>query len=213
MGTHIIPTGGITRISQGVGTRLLRINTGLKGTIISLKSHYNQPQKSPQQVEESTNDMLKKILIDNQQLRPDNQQLRTEFRNIERQIGQLAAQQNTRHAGAHPTEKEIDESEKTLIARPPPPSPQRLQKKSDDRMFNKFLDMLSQIQLNLPLIDMLCEIPKYAKYIKDVMANKRRLTEFEIVALSEECTSRIQRKMPQKLKNMGASPYVFELVR
>ncbi|XP_070005448.1 uncharacterized protein [Nicotiana sylvestris] len=88
--------------------------------------------------------------------------------------------------------------------RPPPPFPQRLQKKNDDRMFTKFLSMLSQVQLNIPLIDVLCEIPKYAKYIKDVVAHKRRLTEFETVALTEECTSRVQNKLPQKLKDPGS---------
>ncbi|OIT19204.1 hypothetical protein A4A49_56440, partial [Nicotiana attenuata] len=62
--------------------------------------------------------------------------------------------------------------------RPPPPFPQRLQKKNDDRMFSKFLSMLSQVQLNIPLVDVLREIPKYAKYIKDIVAHKRRLTEF-----------------------------------
>ncbi|XP_070026669.1 uncharacterized protein LOC142182316 [Nicotiana tabacum] len=37
------------------------------------------------------------------------------------------------------------------------------------------------------------------------MANKRRLTEFETVALIiEECSSRIQSKLPQKLKDPGS---------
>ncbi|XP_070021673.1 uncharacterized protein [Nicotiana sylvestris] len=85
--------------------------------------------------------------------------------------------------------------------RPPPPFPQRLQKKNDDRMFTKFLSMLSQVQLNISLVDVLREIPKYAKYIKDIVAHKRRLTEFETVALTEECTSRVQNKLPQKLKD------------
>ncbi|XP_019236126.1 PREDICTED: uncharacterized protein LOC109216433 [Nicotiana attenuata] len=48
------------------------------------------------------------------------------------------------------------------------------------------------------------EVPKYAKYIKDIVANKRRLTEFETVALTEECSSRIQGKLPQKLKDPGS---------
>ncbi|XP_070050666.1 uncharacterized protein [Nicotiana tomentosiformis] len=65
--------------------------------------------------------------------------------------------------------------------------------------------MLKQIHSNIPLVDMLYEVPKYVKYIKDIAANKRRLTEFETVALSEECTSRIQHKLPQKLKDPGSS--------
>nr|XP_016446470.1 PREDICTED: uncharacterized protein LOC107771578 [Nicotiana tabacum] len=51
---------------------------------------------------------------------------------------------------------------------------------------------------------MLRDVPKYAKYIKDIVENKRRLTEFETIALTEECTSRIQHKLPQKLKDPGS---------
>nr|XP_009772678.1 PREDICTED: uncharacterized protein LOC104223022 [Nicotiana sylvestris] len=36
------------------------------------------------------------------------------------------------------------------------------------------------------------------------MANKMKLTEFETVTLTEECTSRIQHKLPQKLKDPGS---------
>nr|XP_016491755.1 PREDICTED: uncharacterized protein LOC107811359 [Nicotiana tabacum] len=72
---------------------------------------------------------------------------------------------------------------------PPSPFAQRLQKKIDDRMFNKFLSMLSQVQLNIPLVDVLRGIQKYAKYIKDIVAHKRRLAKFET--------------LPQKLKDPG----------
>ncbi|XP_070035516.1 uncharacterized protein [Nicotiana tomentosiformis] len=51
---------------------------------------------------------------------------------------------------------------------------------------------------------MLREVPKYAKYIKDIVENKTRLTEFETDALTEECTSRIQHKLSQKLKDLGS---------
>nr|XP_009804304.1 PREDICTED: uncharacterized protein LOC104249561 [Nicotiana sylvestris] len=60
------------------------------------------------------------------------------------------------------------------------------------------------VQLNIPLVDVLREIPKYAKYIKDIVAHKRRLTEFETVALTEECTSRVQNNLPKKLKDPGS---------
>ncbi|XP_070039850.1 uncharacterized protein [Nicotiana tomentosiformis] len=206
-----------------------------------LQENYSQPQKPPQQVEETMNDQLKKLFL-------DNRQLRTNFRNLERQVGQLASNKNTRPAGALPSDTEknpqvnavtlrngrgLEEapkkrrdkptpegelipkatpeskkddasSELVSAARPPPPFPQRLQKKNDDRMFNKFISMLSQVQLNIPLVDVLHEIPKYAKYIKDIVAHKRRLTKFETVALTEECTSRVQNKLPQKLKDPGS---------
>ncbi|XP_070057005.1 uncharacterized protein [Nicotiana tomentosiformis] len=175
---------------------------------VGTQEKFNQPQKPPQQIEESTNDLLKKLLL-------DNQQLRTDFRNLERQMGQLVSNKNTRPAGAlpsdtennpqatHESKKDDTSSEPVNVARPPPPFPQRLEKKNDGCMFNKFLSMLSRVQLNIPLVDLLCEIPKYAKYIKDLVAYKRRLTEFETVAITEECTSRVQNKLTQKLKDPG----------
>ncbi|XP_016475891.1 uncharacterized protein LOC107797506 [Nicotiana tabacum] len=107
-----------------------------------------------------------------------------------------------------PKNIEVDKRNKIkseqISGRVPPPFPQRLRKKNDDNMFHKFLDMLKQIHLSIPLVDMLCEVPKYAKYIKDIVANKRRLTEFKTGVLTEECTSRIKHKLPQKLKDPGS---------
>ncbi|XP_070054897.1 uncharacterized protein [Nicotiana tomentosiformis] len=204
------------------------------------QANYNHPPQPPQQEEEGLTDMMKKLLI-------DNKQLRIEFKYLERQFGQMANNQNTRPAGALPSDTkrnpqvnavtlrngrelvevpkkkneqsgleeervpkpvEVDERNKIELEqkseRAPPPFPQRLRKKNDDHVFHKFLDMLKQIHLNIPLVDMLREVPKYAKYIKDIVVNKRRLTEFETVSLTEECTSRIQHKLPQKLKDPGS---------
>ncbi|XP_070054930.1 uncharacterized protein [Nicotiana tomentosiformis] len=74
------------------------------------QGNFNQPQKSPLQTEESTNDLLKKLLL-------DNQQLRTDFRNLERQMGQLATNQNTRPAGALPSDTEKNPQVNTVTLR------------------------------------------------------------------------------------------------
>ncbi|XP_009782871.1 uncharacterized protein [Nicotiana sylvestris] len=103
-----------------------------------------------------------------------------------------------------PAGEAMAEQPPPVVARPPPPFPQRLQKVKDDAAYKKFLDILKQVQINIPLVDILQEVPKYAKYIKEIVANKRRLTEFETVALTEECSSRIQSKLPQKLKDPGS---------
>ncbi|XP_070010829.1 uncharacterized protein [Nicotiana sylvestris] len=64
--------------------------------------------------------------------------------------------------------------------------------------------VMAEQQALTTTVDILQEVPKYTKYIKDIVANKRRLTEFETVALTEECSSRIQGKLPQKLKDPGS---------
>ncbi|XP_009775002.1 uncharacterized protein [Nicotiana sylvestris] len=102
--------------------------------------------------------------------------------------------------------KPVEENKKEkpeIVTRPPPPFPQRLQKQKDDAMYKKFLDILSQVRVNLPLVEILQEVTKYARYLRDILANKRRHIEFETVALTKECSTRFQSKLPLKLKDLG----------
>ncbi|KAI3461585.1 hypothetical protein Pfo_018248, partial [Paulownia fortunei] len=48
------------------------------------------------------------------------------------------------------------------------------------------------------------QMANYAKFMKNVMSRKRRLVEFEIVNLTEECSAILQKKLPQKLKDQGS---------
>ncbi|XP_070037035.1 uncharacterized protein [Nicotiana tomentosiformis] len=99
--------------------------------------------------------------------------------------------------------KENKGSDPEIVTRPPPPFPQRLQNQKDDAMYKKFLDILSQVHVNFPLVEILQEVPKYARYLRDIVANKRRHTKFETVALTEDCSARVQSKLPPKLKDPG----------
>ena len=44
----------------------------------------------------------------------------------------------------------------------------------------------------------------YAKFLKDIISNKRKLEKFEIVKLNEECSTILQNKLPPKLKDPGS---------
>ncbi|XP_070054041.1 uncharacterized protein [Nicotiana tomentosiformis] len=106
--------------------------------------------------------------------------------------------------GGNQDEEAVAKQPPPLVARPPPSFPQRLQKVKDNAAYKQFLDILKQVQINIPLVDIPQEVPKYAKDIKDIVENKRKLTEFETVALTKECSSRIQSKLPQKLEDPGS---------
>ncbi|XP_060177976.1 uncharacterized protein LOC132607913 [Lycium barbarum] len=95
----------------------------------------------------------------------------------------------------------VTEQPEVVACKPPPLFPQRPQKQKVDLACKKFLEILKQVHVNIPLVELLQELPKYAKYIKDVVANKRRLTEFETVTLTEEYCSRVRSKIPPKLKD------------
>ena len=49
---------------------------------------------------------------------------------------------------------------------------------------------------------MLEQMPKYAKFLKEVLSNKRKLVDNENVMLTEECGAILQRKFPPKLKDL-----------
>ena len=87
---------------------------------------------------------------------------------------------------------------------PPVPFPQRLAKAKLDKQFGKFLEVLKKLYINVPFTEALKQMPTYAKFLKDILSNKRKLEEYETVALTEECSALIQNKLPPKLKDPGS---------
>ena len=63
---------------------------------------------------------------------------------------------------------------KLLTRRPPPPFPQRLKKTNQDKQFGKFLEILKQLHINIPLIEAFEQMPNYVKFMKDIFKKKRR---------------------------------------
>ncbi|KAI5335229.1 hypothetical protein L3X38_025362 [Prunus dulcis] len=66
------------------------------------------------------------------------------------------------------------------------------------------METFKKVQINIPLLNAITQIPKYAKILKDLCTNKRRFKEHEQVALSEEVSAVLQRKLSPKLKDPGS---------
>ena len=62
--------------------------------------------------------------------------------------------------------------------------------------------MIEKVHVSVPLMDVL-HVPSYAKYIKDIINNKRPLPSMEIVKLMEECSAAILNQLPAKKKDPG----------
>src|SRR3954468_19087124 len=84
------------------------------------------------------------------------------------------------------------------------PYPNRLKRVHDEKQYSKFLDMFRSLHINVPFADMLEQMPKYAKFLKDILSNKRKLKAFETVLLTEESSAILQKKLPQKLDDPGS---------
>ncbi|XP_017982359.1 PREDICTED: uncharacterized protein LOC108663273 [Theobroma cacao] len=87
---------------------------------------------------------------------------------------------------------------------PPPPFPQRLKKQRLDKQFEKFLNVFKKLHINIPFAEALENMTSYVKFLKDILTKKRKLEDFETMALTEECSAIIQNKLPPKLKDPGS---------
>ena len=86
----------------------------------------------------------------------------------------------------------------------PIPYPQCLKKNKLDKQFTKFMDVFKKLHINIPFVDALEHMPSYVKFMKDILSKKRRLSDFKIVNLTEECSAILQRKLPHKIKDPGS---------
>ncbi|GJY30451.1 reverse transcriptase domain-containing protein, partial [Tanacetum coccineum] len=57
------------------------------------------------------------------------------------------------------------------------PFPNRVRKEKEEALQRIFLENLKQLDINIPFIEALLQIPKYAKYLKSLLTNKSRLEE------------------------------------
>ncbi|XP_040966959.1 uncharacterized protein [Gossypium hirsutum] len=64
---------------------------------------------------------------------------------------------------------------------------------------------IRNIEINLPLLDAIRQIPRYAKFLKELCTNKRKLTGNEKVSVGENVSAVLQRKMPVKCKDRGVT--------
>ena len=82
--------------------------------------------------------------------------------------------------------------------------PQRLKKSKLDKQFTKLLEVFKKLYINILFTDALEKMPSYVKFMKEILSKKRRVSNFETVILTKECSAILQRKLPQKLKDPGS---------
>nr|XP_009800846.1 PREDICTED: uncharacterized protein LOC104246678 [Nicotiana sylvestris] len=78
------------------------------------------------------------------------------------------------------------------------PFPQKLYREKLDKQFERFLDMLKQVNVNLSFSEVLSQMPAYAKFLKKIMIKKRNIKETSVVKLTEHCSIILQNKLLQK---------------
>ncbi|CAN6711153.1 unnamed protein product [Malus baccata var. baccata] len=125
-------------------------------------------------------------------------QPKTDSGNVEKSANSKDSEQslNSSENGADIVEDRVYE--------PPIPYPERLKPKVKDQQLTDFMKTLSKVQINLPLIDAIKNIPSYAKFLKDVCTKKKKLVDFEKVILTEQCSAVLLHKLAPKKQDPGS---------
>ena len=86
----------------------------------------------------------------------------------------------------------------------PPPFPQALRGKKKIPYQAEIWEVLRQVKVNIPLLDMIKQVPTYAKFLKDMCTVKKGLGIEKKAFLTEQVSAIIQSKTPVKYKDLGS---------
>ncbi|XP_057545843.1 uncharacterized protein LOC130824841 [Amaranthus tricolor] len=84
------------------------------------------------------------------------------------------------------------------------PFPNRQVKSKLEKQLGKFLEVVKNLQVIVPFIELITQVPAYAKFMKDILTRKRAFSEVDTVAFTEQCSALLQNKSPPKLKDPGS---------
>ena len=85
----------------------------------------------------------------------------------------------------------------------PPPFPQALKAKKKAINQAEMLEVLRQVKVNIPLLDMIIQVPTHANFLKDLCTVKRGLNIDKKAFLTEQVSAIIQCKTPVNYKDPG----------
>ncbi|KAM1658508.1 hypothetical protein ACFX1R_048983 [Malus domestica] len=86
---------------------------------------------------------------------------------------------------------------------PNAPFPRRFMQSKKDESDKDILDTFRKVQVNIPLLDAIKQVPKYAKFLKELCTTttRKRASNKEVVRVSENVSAVLQRKLPFKCKD------------
>ncbi|XP_052297088.1 uncharacterized protein LOC127902279, partial [Citrus sinensis] len=85
----------------------------------------------------------------------------------------------------------------------PPPFPSRFAKSKKEEQDKDILETFRKVEVNIPLLDAIKKIPRYAKVLKELCTSKRKLRGDEKVHMGENVSAVLQKKLPPKCKDPG----------
>ena len=88
---------------------------------------------------------------------------------------------------------------------------QRLGSRKHSPQEEKILETFKQVKVNIPLLDVIEQIPSYAKFLKELCTKKRRINVPKKVFLAANISEMLSNPIPLKRKDPG-SPIILCII-
>ncbi|KAM2751137.1 hypothetical protein EV2_000338 [Malus domestica] len=89
------------------------------------------------------------------------------------------------------------------VVPPNVPFPRRFMQSTKEEAEKDILETFRKVQVNIPLLDAIKQVPRYAKFLKELCTTRKRISSKEVVKVSENVSAVLQRKLPTKCKDPG----------
>ncbi|CAN6579305.1 unnamed protein product [Malus baccata var. baccata] len=84
------------------------------------------------------------------------------------------------------------------------PFPSRFLQTKKEEAEKDILETFRKVQVNIPLLDAIKQVPRYAKFLKELCTTRKRMSTKEVVKVGENVSAILQRKLPPKCKDPGS---------
>ncbi|CAN6571430.1 unnamed protein product [Malus baccata var. baccata] len=84
------------------------------------------------------------------------------------------------------------------------PFPHRFMRSKKEEAEKDILETFRKVQVNIPLLDAIKQVPRYAKFLKELCTTRKINSSKEVVKVSENVLAVLQRKLPTKCKDPGS---------
>ncbi|XP_009599919.1 uncharacterized protein [Nicotiana tomentosiformis] len=97
------------------------------------------------------------------------------------------------------------------------PFPQKQRREKLDKQFGRFLEVLKQVHVNIPFIEVLSQMPAYAKFFKEILSKKPKVEDTSVDKLTEHYASinlmplSIFRELEGEIGEIGSIPVSLQL--
>ncbi|XP_020549850.1 uncharacterized protein LOC105164442 [Sesamum indicum] len=175
----------------------------MKALVTNTQQFQQQTQASFQQFQQQTQQFQQQTQMSIQNLESQISQLASSVGKLESQELQEYVNEDDTKCGLvvkRKSEKEIEvQQEQTkhevdhpqpLVTRPP--FPERFTKAKKEEEEKEILETFRKVEINIPLLDAIKQIPRYAKFLKELCTNKGKLKGNERVSMGENVSAILQ---------------------